>query len=128
VIGPFVEIQSGVSIGARSRIQSHSFICTGVHIGEDTFIGHGVMFTNDLFDSETIEEWTLKETFIGNRVRIGSNATILADIKIGDGVRVGAGAVVVRNVADGETVVGNPAYPVGSKSSQEVERTQTRSQ
>ena len=86
------------------------------------------MFTNDLFDSQTIEEWTLKETFVGNRVRIGSNATILADIKIGDGARVGAGAVVVRNVADGETVVGNPAYPVGNKCSQDVGRTQTRSQ
>ena len=115
VIGPFVEIQKGVTIGARSRIQSHSFVCTGVHIGKDSFIGHGVMFTNDHFDSDNIKNWVMKETFVGDHVRIGSNATILANLKIGDRARVGAGTVVVHDVPDGATVVGNPAKLVPSK-------------
>lgn len=109
-IGPFVEIQKNTSIGDLTRIQSHSFICEGVTIGEDCFIGHGVMFINDLFDGKTHHEgdWTMRFTKIGNRVRIGSNATILP-VNIGDDVIIGAGAVVTKNVPSGSVVKGNPA-------------------
>ena len=106
-IGPFVEIQSNVTVGARSRVSSHSFICSGVSIGEDCFIAHGVMFTNDKF-TEGREEWVERGTQIGNRVRIGSNATILPVI-IGDDVIIGAGAVVTKNIPSGTIVKGNPA-------------------
>lgn len=106
-VGPFVEIQSNVIIGERTRISSHSFVCSSVHIGEDCFIAHGVMFTNDLF-TENREEWVERTTEIGNRVRIGSNATILP-VKIGDDVVIGAGAVVTKDVPSGATVKGNPA-------------------
>lgn len=107
-VGPFVEIQKGVKIGSRSIISSHSFIPTGVEIGEDTFIGHGVMFTNDVFDSEKIENWEMKRTIIGDRVRIGSNSTILP-VKIGNNVVIGAGSVVTKDIPDNSIVYGNPA-------------------
>lgn len=107
-IGPFVEIQKGVKIGSRSIISSHSFIPTGVEVGEDTFIGHGVMFTNDVFDSDLIENWKMRETKIGNRVRIGSNSVILP-VTIGDNVVIGAGSVVTKDIPDGSVVFGNPA-------------------
>lgn len=107
-IGPFVEIQSEASVGKNSIISSHSFVCSGVSIGDDIFVGHGVMFTNDTFDSDTIKNWTMKTTKVGNGVRIGSNATILP-VRIGDGAIIGAGAVVTKDVPAGETWVGNPA-------------------
>jgi acetyltransferase-like isoleucine patch superfamily enzyme len=107
-IGPFVEIQSDTSVGEGSIVSSHSFICSGVHIGKNTFIGHGVMFINDTFDSDAIENWKMKTTQVGDRVRIGSNATILP-VTIGDGAIIGAGAVVTKDVPAGETWVGNPA-------------------
>ncbi len=107
-IGPFVEVQSGVSVGDRTRISSHSFICEGVDIGSDCFIAHGVMFINDKFDSADIHGWRLKTTTVGNRVRIGSNATILP-VTIGDEAIIGAGAVVTKDVPAGATVLGNPA-------------------
>jgi acetyltransferase-like isoleucine patch superfamily enzyme len=107
-IGPFVEIQSNVEIGQNTTISSHSFICSGVKIGNHTFIGHGVMFTNDLFDSDILENWNFKETQIGDRVRIGSNSTILP-VKIGNNVVVGAGSVVTKDVPDNSVVYGNPA-------------------
>lgn len=107
-IGPFVEIQKGVKIGANSIISSHSFIPTGVEIGENTFVGHGVMFTNDVFDSDLIEEWEMRKTKIGNRVRIGSNSTILP-VNIGNNVVIGAGSVVTKDIPDNSIVFGNPA-------------------
>lgn len=106
-VGPFVEIQSDSKIGNRSRISSHSFICSGVEIGEDCFVAHGVMFTNDKF-TEKREEWVERKTKVGNNVRIGSNATILP-VTIGDNVVIGAGAVVTKDVPANTTVKGNPA-------------------
>lgn len=110
-VGPFVEIQSNVKIGKRSRIQSHSFICSLVEIGEDCFIGHGVMFINDLFKEGKPagrDSTKYKETKIGNRVSIGSNATILP-VNICDDVVIGAGSVVTKNIVQKGIYAGNPA-------------------
>jgi acetyltransferase-like isoleucine patch superfamily enzyme len=110
-IGPFVEIQSDVSIGKRTKVQSHSFICSLVTVGEDCFIGHGVMFINDLFSEGepamgNQSKW--KSTRIGNHVSIGSNATILP-VEICDDVVIGAGAVVTKDISKPGIYVGNPA-------------------
>ena len=109
-IGPFVEIQKNAKIGRRSRIQSHSFVCELVTIGDDCFIGHGVMFINDLFSegSSTADPEKWKSTSIGNHVSIGSNATILP-VKVCDGVVIGAGAVVTRDIGAPGVYAGNPA-------------------
>jgi len=111
-IGPFVEIQKGAVIGARSRVQSHSFVCELVTIGEDCVVAHGVMFINDLYATGTAAKgdknlW--KATRIGNRVLIGSNATILP-VSICDDVVVGAGSVVTRDIAVSGIYAGNPAH------------------
>jgi len=110
-IGPFVEIQKDVKIGERTKVQSHSFICELVSIGNDCFIGHGVMFINDLFSkgkpaAGNMKLW--KSTNIGNNVSIGSNATILP-VSICDNVVIGAGAVVTKNINEPGVYVGNPA-------------------
>lgn len=110
-IGPFTEIQNTVRISARTRVQSHAFICELVTIGEDCFIGHGVMFVNDTFSTGgpaggRKELW--RATSIGNRVSIGSGATILP-VKICDDVVVGAGAVVTKDISVAGSYVGNPA-------------------
>jgi acetyltransferase-like isoleucine patch superfamily enzyme len=109
-IGPFVEIQRNATIGARTRVQSHSFICELVSIGEDCFIGHGVTFINDLFSdgspAQTPTEW--KPTNIGNRVSIGSNATLLP-VTVCDDVVIGAGSVVTHSIRQAGIYAGNPA-------------------
>lgn len=109
-VGPFVEIQKNVVVGNRTRVQSHSFICEGVSIGEDCFIGHGVMFINDLFanggPAGNSADW--KSTHIGNNVSIGSNATLLP-VSVCDGVVIGAGAVVTKDIAEKGVYAGNPA-------------------
>jgi acetyltransferase-like isoleucine patch superfamily enzyme len=110
-VGPFVEIQKGVVIGARTRIQSHAFICELVTIGTDCFVGHGVMFVNDTFAlggpaRGRRELW--KHTRIGNNVSIGSNATILP-VEICDFVVIGAGSVVTRSISVAGIYAGNPA-------------------
>lgn len=110
-IGPFVEVQKGVVIGDDTRIQSHSFICEGVTIGRSCFIGHGVMFINDTFSNggpARGDRAAWKPTRIGDRVSIGSNATILP-VTITDGVVVGAGAVVTKDIMEPGIYAGNPA-------------------
>ncbi len=106
-VGPFVEIQRGVKVGKGSKISSHSFLCEGVMIGENCFVAHGVIFTNDLFDADLPNAGgcTLRQTVIGNHVRIGSNATILP-VRIGDHAIIGGGAVVTRDVPPGAIVAG----------------------
>ncbi|WP_279355909.1 acyltransferase [Fundidesulfovibrio agrisoli] len=116
-IGPFVEIQRGVAVGRRVKIQSHSFLCSGVTIEDEAFIGHGVMFTNDVFPRSTNSDGTLKSagdwqesaTLVGRRASIGSNATILCGVTIGENAMIGAGSVVTRDVPPGAVVAGNPA-------------------
>jgi UDP-2-acetamido-3-amino-2,3-dideoxy-glucuronate N-acetyltransferase len=116
-VGAFVEIQKSVRIGRRCKISSHSFVCEGVTIEDNVFIGHGVMFTNDRYpratnqDGSSQEEadWTVIPTTVKKGASIGSNATIIAGITIGENALVGAGAVVTRDVPPGATVAGVPA-------------------
>jgi acetyltransferase-like isoleucine patch superfamily enzyme len=109
-VGPFVEITNGVKIGDKTRVSSHSFICNLVTIGKECFIGHGVMFTNDLFKEGKIinDEKYFFPTTIGNNVIIGSNATILP-VKICSGAVIGAGSVVTKDIDIKGTYAGNPA-------------------
>jgi UDP-2-acetamido-3-amino-2,3-dideoxy-glucuronate N-acetyltransferase len=120
-IGPFVEIQRGAVIGARCKIQSHTFICDGVSIEDEVFLGHGVMFVNDNLPRATTaqgglqddEDWMLLRSVVEKGASVGSGAVILGGIRIGTDALIGAGAVVTRDVDPGLTVVGNPARPLG---------------
>jgi UDP-2-acetamido-3-amino-2,3-dideoxy-glucuronate N-acetyltransferase len=119
-IGTFVEIQRGASVGADCKIQSHTFICDGVEIEDDVFIGHGVVFINDRNPRATAPEggllgasgWLLERTVVERGAAIGSGATILCGVRIGEGALVGAGAVVTKDVAPHAVVAGNPARPM----------------
>jgi acetyltransferase-like isoleucine patch superfamily enzyme len=120
-IGAFVEIQKGARVGAYCKISSHTFICEGVTIENECFIGHGVMFINDIYPRstnpdgslQTPQDWQLVETLVKRRSSIGSNATILAGITLGENCMVGAGAVVTHNVPDYAIVAGVPARVIG---------------
>ncbi len=116
-VGAFVEIQKGAFIGKNCKISSHTFICEGVHIEDNVFIGHGVMFTNDLYpravdesgQQQTDSDWTVIETIVKKGASIGSNATIVCGVSIGENAIVGSGAVVTKDVPPNAIVVGNPA-------------------
>jgi acetyltransferase-like isoleucine patch superfamily enzyme len=116
-IGTFVEIQQGATIGKDCKISSHTFICEGVHIGDGVFVGHNVSFINDMFpravnadgSMQTDDDWEMVTTKIGNRVSIGTSATILGGITIGNNAIVGAGSVVTKDVPENAIVAGNPA-------------------
>ena len=116
-VGAFVEIQRDADIGAYCKISTHTFICSGVHIGDRVFVGHGVMFINDKLPKATnpdgspkgASDYEMIETWVEDDASIGSGATIMGGVRIGKGALVGAGAVVTKDVPAGATVVGNPA-------------------
>jgi acetyltransferase-like isoleucine patch superfamily enzyme len=120
-IGTFVEIQKGATVGARCKISSHTFICEGVVIEDEVFIGHGVMFTNDRYPRattaggslQTEADWKVEPTRVRRGASIGSNATVISGLTIGAGAIVGAGAVVTKDVADHAIVAGVPARVIG---------------
>ena len=120
-IGPFVEIQKNAKVGARCKISSHTFVCEGVEIEDEVFVGHGVMFTNDRFPRATNpdgspqseRDWTLERTRIGRGASIGSNVTIICGVTVGEGALVGAGAVVTSNVPQYAIAAGIPARVIG---------------
>jgi UDP-2-acetamido-3-amino-2,3-dideoxy-glucuronate N-acetyltransferase len=120
-IGTFVEIQRGARIGARCKISSHTFICEGVRVEDEVFVGHGVVFINDRRPRatrpdgtpQTDADWTLEPTVVRRGASIGSNATIMCGVEIGERATVGAGSVVTRDVPAGAVVAGNPARVIG---------------
>jgi acetyltransferase-like isoleucine patch superfamily enzyme len=122
-IGPFVEIQRGATIGRRCKVQSHTFICDGVTIEDEVFVGHNVVFINDkqprattdAGELQTPEDWNLVPTIVERRASIGSGAVVLGGVRIGAGALVGAGAVVTRDVDPGATVVGSPARAIARR-------------
>lgn len=120
-IGTFVEIQRDVVVGAHCKISSHSFLCSGVTIEDGVFVGHGAMFTNDMYPSsvnadgsmQDAEDWTCLPTLVRRNASIGSNATLLCGIVVGEHALIGAGAVVTRDVPDYAVVAGVPAKVIG---------------
>ena len=122
-IGTFVEIQKGARVGARCKISSHTFICEGVRVEDEVFVGHGVVFINDRRPRatrpdgtpQTDADWTLEQTIVRRGASIGSNATIMCGVEIGERATVGAGSVVTRDVPAGATVAGNPARVIGGR-------------
>jgi acetyltransferase-like isoleucine patch superfamily enzyme len=120
-IGTFVEIQKGARVGARCKISSHTFICEGVRVEDEVFVGHGVMFINDRRPRatrtdgtpQTEADWTLETTVVRRGASIGTNATILGGVEIGERAIVGAGAVVTKSIPADAIVVGNPARIIG---------------
>jgi UDP-2-acetamido-3-amino-2,3-dideoxy-glucuronate N-acetyltransferase len=116
-VGAFVEIQRGVTVGARCKISSHSFLCTGVELEDEVFVGHAVVFINDKTprattdegELQTGEDWELLPTVVERRASLGSGVVVLGGVRIGAGAMIGAGAVVTRDVAPAEIVVGNPS-------------------
>ncbi|MEO8680640.1 MAG: acyltransferase [Vicinamibacterales bacterium] len=122
-IGAFVEVQRGAVIGENCKISSHSFVCAGVVIDDGVFIGHGVMFINDMYPQavnddgglQTEADWKMVETRVERRASIGSNATILGGVTIGEGALVGAGAVVTKDVPPYAIVAGVPAAVIGTR-------------
>ena len=133
-IGSFVEIQKNASIGARCKISSHSFICEGVEIADEVFIGHGVMFTNDRYPRSTSasgepqseDDWILEKTLVKRRASIGSNATILCGLTIGEGALIAAGAVVTKDVPDYAVAAGVPAEIAGDVRDREARAAASR--
>jgi UDP-2-acetamido-3-amino-2,3-dideoxy-glucuronate N-acetyltransferase len=123
-IGTFVEIQKGAKIGRRCKISSHTFICEGVTLEDEVFVGHGVMFTNDLYPRatntdgslQTGSDWTCLKTLVKRGAAIGSGATLLCGITVGEGATIGAGSVVTKDVPPGAVVAGNPARPMPARS------------
>jgi UDP-2-acetamido-3-amino-2,3-dideoxy-glucuronate N-acetyltransferase len=119
-IGPFVEIQGGARVGANCKVQSHAFICEGVLIGDEVFVGHGVLFINDRLPRatsrrgmlQTPSDWELLETRVDRGASLGSGAVIMGGVTIGELALVGAGAVVTHDVGAGEVVAGVPARPL----------------
>jgi UDP-2-acetamido-3-amino-2,3-dideoxy-glucuronate N-acetyltransferase len=128
-IGSFVEIQKNAAIGARCKISSHTFVCEGVTIEDEVFVGHGVMFINDRHPRATVagrlqrdSDWSLERTLVRRNASIGSGAVILCGVTIGERAMIAAGAVVTRDVADDATVLGVPARLIGSDWDQDVAR------
>jgi len=121
-LGSFVEVQKGARIGRNCKISSHSFICEGVEIDDEVFIGHGVTFINDKYPRATAEsgalqtdkDWSVVPTIVRRGASIGSGATILCGLTIGEFANIGAGAVVTKDVVPGATVAGNPARAVAT--------------
>jgi acetyltransferase-like isoleucine patch superfamily enzyme len=116
-VGTFVEIQKGAKVGSRCKISSHSFLCEGVELEDEVFVGHGVMFTNDLFPRatatsgalQTEADWTCVKTLVKRGASIGSGATLLCGITVGENAMIGAGSMVTKDVPPGAVVAGNPA-------------------
>ena len=126
-IGAFVEIQKGVLVGRRCKISSHSFLCEGLVIEDEVFVGHGVMFTNDRYpraaiegQMQTAEDWSVESTLVCSGASIGSGAVILCGVRIGEKALIGAGAVVTHDVAPNSVVMGVPARTRGTLLDKEV--------